>query len=210
MTDDVLELIKIRNNFYRDNYRRLALALLVCLITIIILLGLVYVAFTAEPKPKYFATTDDGRILPLVPINQPFKTRAEVLQWATEAIIAANSYDFVNYRKQLQSASNYFTGTGWQSFMQALQFSNNLETIKVGKVMASARPIGAPQIAEEGLLGDTYYWKVTLPIEETYQGFAMKQENNYLVTLTIVRVSTLSHPSGLGVQQMILEQSKAT
>jgi len=206
---DALELIKLRNNFYRDNYRRLALALLVCLLSILVLLGLVYAAYTAEPQPKYFATTDDGRILPLVPINQPYKTRAEVLQWATEAVVAANTYDFVNYRKQLQRASDYFTSTGWQSFMQALQFSNNLETIKVGKVMASARPVGAPQIAEEGLLGGAYYWKVTLPIEETYQGFSIQQKNHYLVTLTVIRVPTLSHPSGLGIQQMILELTKS-
>ena len=65
-----LELIVLRNNFYRDNYRRL---MLVCLGLILLVAGLGYWAFYErinQPLPKYFATTYDGKLIALKPLNE--------------------------------------------------------------------------------------------------------------------------------------------
>ena len=42
MKDDALELVRLRNNFYRDNYRRLILALIILLGLSVILSGIVF------------------------------------------------------------------------------------------------------------------------------------------------------------------------
>ncbi|HRE30926.1 MAG TPA: DotI/IcmL/TraM family protein, partial [Candidatus Berkiella sp.] len=66
-----LELVVLRNNFYRDNYRRL---MLVCLGLICLTGGLIYWGLyerTHKPLPQYFATTYDGKLIPLIPLSEP-------------------------------------------------------------------------------------------------------------------------------------------
>ncbi len=206
MPDDVLELVKLRNNFYRDNYRRAIVAVLLCILIIFVLIGAIYLLYSQKPEPKYFATTADGRILPLVPINLPYKTDPEILQWAANAALVSNSYDFVNYRKQLQDAAQFFTPAGWVSYMQALQQSNNLIGVKEGHIILTSTPTGAPQILDRGLISGAYYWKIGLPLLLSYTGQSLAQTQKVYVTMTILRVSTLDNPTGIGIAQMVVEQ----
>lgn len=99
MNQDPLKTVVVRNEFYKDSYRRV---LLVLLLSILINFGLGAVIFymiTNPPKPKYFATSIDGRITPLFPLEEPNQSDSAVLQWANQAAIAAFSYNFVNYRQ---------------------------------------------------------------------------------------------------------------
>lgn len=209
MVDDALELVKMRNEFYRDNYRRLAVAVLVAMLVILLMAGMVLVTIAKKPEPRYFATADDGRILPLVPVNVPYKSTPQVLQWATEAALAAYSYDYVNYRKQLQNASDYFTPDGWAQYMSALQSSGNLEAVKEGKIIATAVPTGAAQLQQEGLLDHAYAWQVSVPIRVSFQGQTTQQTIDYNVSMKVARVSTLDKADGIGVQQIIVNQQAA-
>ena len=69
MVHDPLELVKLRSNFYRDSYRKVTMALLGSVVIIIALVGLVFFLISTKPIPKYFATTDSGRIIPLIPLD---------------------------------------------------------------------------------------------------------------------------------------------
>ena len=120
MADDAVELVRLRNDFYRDNHRKIVLALLVAVATIILLCGTLAYVVTHPPAPKYFATSIDGRIIPIVPLNEPNMPTSALLLWSNQAATAAFTYDFVNYRQALQSASDYFTPDGWRDFLNAL------------------------------------------------------------------------------------------
>jgi intracellular multiplication protein IcmL len=70
MPDDIFEVIKSRHNYYRDNYRRLVVVLIVLLAINGILIGVICYQFATMPDPECFATTADGRIIPILPLNQ--------------------------------------------------------------------------------------------------------------------------------------------
>ena len=143
VVDKAVELVYLRNNFYRDNYRRVLFALAVMVVAnIIIGLGAVHV-MKNPPMPKYFATNDDGRITILHPLSTPVMSVNSLTEWATRAATASYTFDFVNYRKSLQDASVYFTGTGWQSFEKALVDSNNLKLVLSKKLVTTAVAQGA-------------------------------------------------------------------
>src|SRR5579872_6794221 len=160
-----LELVVLRNNFYRDNYRRL---MLVCLGLILLVAGLGYWAFyerVNQPLPKYFATTYDGKLISLVPLNQANLNDNQLLQWATEAAVASYTFNFVNFRKALQDVRIYFTKMGYQYFLKALKDSNNLDAVQNKKLVVSATPTGAPVILKKGIYNDgsplgVYGWTV--------------------------------------------------
>lgn len=202
--EDAVEVIRLRNEFYRDSYRKVVGALLICILVVLMLIGALTYMITNPPMPKYFATTTEGRIMPLVPLDRPNLSASALLQWANTAAIAAYTYNFVNYRQALQSASEFFTPEGWQGFMNALQSSNNLNAVIDKKLVVSAVATGAPVILEQGVILGTYTWRVQMPLLITYQSASQFSQQAVTVTMLINRVSTLASPLGVGIAQFIV------
>ncbi len=204
MADDAVELVRLRNDFYRDNHRKIVLALLVAVATIILLCGTVAYVVTHPPAPKYFATSIDGRIIPIVPLNEPNMPTSALLLWSNQAATAAFTYDFVNYRQALQSASEYFTPDGWRDFLNALTSSNNLNAVITKKLVVSATATGAPVVLQQGLLNGAYAWRVQMPMVVTYQSASQVAQQNVMVTMLVTRISTLNSARGVGITQFVV------
>jgi intracellular multiplication protein IcmL len=203
MPDSALEVVQMRKNFYRDSYRRVVSVLLFMIIANAILALIIYYMATHQPEPKYFATSADGRITPLYPLTAPMVADSALLQWANQAAVAAYTYNFATYRKELQEASEYFTPEGWRDFQTALQSSRNLETVITKKLVVTAVATGAPVILDRGILNDHYSWKVQMPLLVTYQSASTTIQQPILVTMLITRVSTLNVPKGIAIAQFV-------
>ncbi|GJM07225.1 MAG: type IV secretion system protein IcmL [marine bacterium B5-7] len=199
--------VQLRHTFYRDNYRRLVGVLLLAIMIIVGLASVNWYLVTHRPAPQYFATSGNGRIMPLIPLSQPNLSKAAVLQWSTRAAIGVYTYNFVNYRKSLQDASGYFTTNGWKQFMNALQASNNLQAVTSKKLVVSAVPTGAPVIIQEGIVNGRYTWKIQLPILVTYQSASQNVQVSLMITMVVTRVPSLNTPEGIGIAQFVAEGS---
>lgn len=204
MAEDALTAVALRNQFYRDGQRKLVIALILSLIANIISTGMLIYIITHPPQPKYFATSINGRITPLFPLNEPNQSDSAVLQWANLAAIAAFTYNFVNYRDELQASSGFFTAEGWQQFLTALEQSNNLDAVKAKKLIVSAVATRAPIILQKGLLNGRYSWRIQMPILVTYQSASEFSQQNNVVTMLVTRVSTLNSPRGIGISQFVV------
>lgn len=211
MADEAVEIVRLRNNFYRDNYRRLVgILLLLIIINLGLIVAVVYL-ITHRPTPQYFATSADGRITPLNPLSQPVVTPAELLQWANQAVVAAYSYNFVNYRKELQDASQYFTPEGWQQFQSGLKASRNLETVIAKKMVVTATPTGAPVVTDQGILNGRYAWRIRIPFLITYENSSNERiQQPITVNILVVRVSNLDNPKGIAIAQFYASERPIT
>ena len=204
--NDALETVKLRNNFYRDNYRRVVTCLLLCFVLILFLVGIIFYMITHVPTPKYFATTADGRIEQLVPLDRPNQSDATIVQWANEAAVAAYSFNFVDYRERLQEASEYFTPTGWRSYLAQLAQSNNLSAIKSRKMIMHSVATGAPVILQQGIIDGQYSWQVQMPMLVVLETASQKVQQPLTITMMITRVSTLENPKGVAIAQFVAAQ----
>ncbi len=204
MAEDALTAVTLRNNFYRDGQRKMILLLLISMAANFLLASMIVYIISHPPAPKYFATSINGRITPLFPLNEPNQSDSAVLQWANQAAIAAFTYNFVNYRTELQASSGFFTSDGWDQFLTALEQSNNLEAVKAKKLIVSAVATRAPIILQKGILNGRYAWRVQMPILVTYQSASEFSQQNNVVTMLITRVSTLNSPRGIGIAQFVV------
>lgn len=208
--EDALEIVKLRNHFYRDSYRKVLVALLLMVVANIVLGVIIFYLEYNKPKPEYFATTAEGKLIRLYPLSRPVLSTPELLEWATRAATSANTYNFVNYRKELQDSSTYFTPTGWKEYQDALKASRNLETVIAKKLTVSAVPTGAPIILDQRVINGVYKWKIQLPMLITYESASSKITQPTLVTMLITRVSTLEVPKGIAIDAFYMsEQSIA-
>lgn len=125
--NNALEQVKLRNDFYKDNFRRIIWLLLISLI-LNVALALAFVFYSAKPAQKFFfATTDDGQLIPLYPTVQPVVTNATVLNWVSSNVPQIYALDFVHYREELNDVQKYFTPPGWSQFQNA--FAGQLKDI---------------------------------------------------------------------------------
>ena len=101
--DDALKVVQHRFEFYRDNYRRVVMALLLMILVVFILIGFIYVQKITQPKPQYFATRSDGSIIRLTPLSVPNLRDPALIQWAATAAVSTYTFGFNDWRSRLQA-----------------------------------------------------------------------------------------------------------
>ncbi len=196
--------VVIRNEFYRDGYRSLLrLAVLQGVVIIGLIGALFFIIQVNQPENRYFATTEDGRLIPMVSLSEPNLSTPALMSWVAQACTEVMTFGFNDYRRRLQEASRNFTRKGWDSFTAALQKSRIIEMVETNQQVVTAAPQGAPILVSEADVGGQYQWVVELPLIVTYQSGAKTRSDSLLVTVVVVRVPRLESPNGVGIEQWI-------
>jgi intracellular multiplication protein IcmL len=196
--------VVIRNEFYKDGYRSiLKLAVFQSLIILSLIGAMFFVIHIHQPENRYFATTEDGRLIPMVPLSEPNLSTPALMSWVAQSTTEVMTFGFNDFKRRLQEASRNFTKAGWESFTTALQRSRIIEMVEENQQVVTAAPQGAPILQQEGVVQGRYQWVVQVPIAVTYQSGAQSRSDFYMVTVVVVRVSRLESPNGVGIEQWI-------
>jgi intracellular multiplication protein IcmL len=199
-----LDTVITRNIFYRDGYRNLVkLAIIQGLVILVLIISLAITIAVSRPQDRFFATTSDGRLIRMIPLNESNMTDAAIISWAARASSDVMTFGFHDHQKRLQETSIYFTRRGWQSFTEALSRARIIESVEANQQVVTAAPQRAPVIVQQGLVAGIYRWILEVPLVVTYQSGTAQQSSNLTINMVIVRVSTLDNPAGVGIQQWV-------
>ena len=194
----------VRNEFYRDGYRSLLKIALIQVVVIIGLIGAMYMVIqTHQPENRYFATTEDGRLVPMIALSEPNMSAPALMSWVAQSATEVMTFGFNDYRRRLQESSRNFTRRGWESFTQALQRSRIIEMVEANQQVVTAVPQGAPILESQGLVAGRYQWIIQIPMVLSYQAGSATRSDSLLVTVVVVRVPRLESPNGIGIEQWI-------
>jgi intracellular multiplication protein IcmL len=205
--DNALVKVFLRQIFYLQQLRLVLGAVLLNILLIVSLLAMLWYFIKHPVHPLYFATDKVGRLLVDPPLSQPNMSLDEVTNWVVNAVQVTYSYDFVNYRKQLQGSQKYFTDYGWRQYMKGLEVSNNLLALTEHKMIVSAKVVAKPKLLIQGILGSRYAWKFEMPVLVTYLEPPYEDKNKFsnplIVSVTVERQKLLESDHGLGIVQLI-------
>lgn len=188
-----------KNHEYRDSFRWVLTALIAMLMVSVILIGSIIYKAVFPGEEKFYATMTTGQVVPLSPLDEPVVTNKYILEWSTRATRTALNLDFVNYSKQLQSASEYFTSSGWSAFSGALDKSGLLEAVKSQKLMMSAVVPKSPIIRFNGVISGRHIWRISMPVLVTFGSASDQRQRQMDVTMIISRVPALDTPEGIQI-----------
>jgi intracellular multiplication protein IcmL len=196
--------VVVRNEFYRDGFRNM-LRIAVAEAFIIVGLIICFIAYmnASRPQDHYFATTADGRIMQLVPLERPNMGTSALMSWVAQSATEVMTFGFQDYQRRLQTSSRHFTRHGWETFTSALQKSRIIESVEASRQVVTAQPRSAPVLIQEGIFNGRYRWVVDLPLAVTYQSGSNVRTDNLSVRLVIDRVPSLENPNGVGIEQWI-------
>lgn len=206
-TESINDLV-FRNNFYRDNFRRIMVFAMILVLVLIGQIGFIFFLHATRTMPSYYATTHDGKQIRLIPLDEPNLTTDALLDWVKSAAVASYSFDFVNWSESLSNVKSYYTPNGYQNFMKALQASGSLEGVRSKKLVVSAVQTGTPVILKEGLINSRYSWQVQLPMLISYQSASEVIKQDINMTMLITRVPTLESEKGIGIAQLSVIEGK--
>ncbi len=210
MPSGPLVTVVTRNEFYRDGFRNM---IRIVILQAIIILGLIFALTvymtTSKPADRYFATTADGRIMQLVPMDKPNMSTAALMSWVAQAATEVMTFGYHDYQRRLQQASRNFTQAGWASFSDALQKSRILESVQALQQVVSAQPAAAPVLLQQGVLNGKYRWIVQMPLVVSYRAGQNSRTDRLTLNLVVERVPSLENPSGVGIVQWVAVSSGA-
>jgi len=201
---NAVETVINRNEFYQDGYRTLLKVALVQAALIAILATTLFITYTnQDPIYRFFATTADGRIIDIVPLDNPY--RGDVVAWSSQSATEAMTFAFTDYRMRLQNSSKFFTQRGWDTFIEALNKSRILEAVDKRQLNVKGAPTAAPQIKRQGVVNGIYQWVLEMPYTIEYLGSGeIPQPTSGTLTLVVQRVPNLENPQGIGIDQWIM------
>jgi intracellular multiplication protein IcmL len=201
---DAVSTVLNRNSFYVNGYRMLSR---VCFIQtgviVLLIISVVGLAATVRVKPIYFATTIDGRIINIVPLDEPYLTNVKVKNWVAKTIQDVMSFGYHDYEKHMDRIRNVFTIPGFVNFEKSLQEAKFVDSVKARRVVVGLEMRGEPEIMNEFVRNGIYTWDVKVPITYHFDGDQPPAPIVLDLILRIVRVSTLQNPDGIGIEQWI-------
>ena len=205
------ESILIRSGTYRTAFKMMTAYAIVATLVAAVSTGAVVYLATNQPEPRYFATTTNGQIQPLVPLNQPHHSNEAVANYAVTAVTSALTYSFDRYRQQFQEAQDYFTQpTGWNSFVSAVDDSKILDLVKERRFNSTAVAQNA-LIVRQGVNDDGIYeWVLQMPVRVTYQSASEVTGQNLMVTVYLKRLQTYQTPAAMAIDRFVAAPGRSS
>lgn len=207
MTENALVMIMQRNAFFKRLHYLVLMAFFLCVAVIVGLFAVIYFLATNPNYPVYFATDKVTRLIDVVPLNQPNMTDDDLITWMVNAVQQAYSYDYINFRTQLQNAQNYFTEYGWNNYMEGLTATNNLLAVTQRRMISIANVVEKPILVTKGILGGAYAWKYRIPLLVAYSVPPYDDKSRFYNALQleviVQRRPILQSRDGVGIVQMI-------
>ncbi len=213
MAGEELQIVRLRNDFYRDGFYKMFIALGLMLGAIFLVLTASFSLWLEKPSPVVFNTDAEGRVFPPVPLDKPYISTADLLQWVSTVLPQAFSYDFLNFNNQYASIQQYFTPDGFAKLTTLLNTYANPKTVEASKLFIIAAPSAAPTIYLQGLgkgaVAGKYGWWIQLPLDIKYTGSAEKEYTTpVIVKALVIRIPITNDLSGVAIDDILVSKSQ--
>lgn len=207
MAEQELKVVSLRDDFYRDGFYKVIVALAVIVITLVFIVAVSVYIYLTKPVPVQFNVDNEWRTLPLISVDKKYLTDSELVQWVSEVLPATLRYDFVNYKTELDNSKQNFTQEGWTKFSEILNNFISYDAIQNSKLFVNATLASAPIILNQGLLQGRYAWWVQMDIEINYINFEKTSTQGLQVQALIVRIPTLQNLDGVSIDNVIVKRT---
>lgn len=137
----------------------------------------------------------------IVTLPFPHQSFNNVSGWLNEAIETSYAFDFNNIEEQIVNAEYYFTPTGYAMYLKAIESSHIKEEVIKGRLKIGLVPIQNPVAINSGVVGDTEFWRVRVPILTSYYAGREPVIQKNMVEVLIIRVPAYKNPKGLAITE---------
>ena len=170
------------------------------------LMGFLYFQFATRSPARFFGRLTNGEVFEVTALDRPNVSTKALLSWVTLAATSTFTFDFFNYKDQLDAIKDYFTADGFNNFTASLETTGTLKTIEEKKLILSAVAIGPAIVLTEEEIGNKRNWRIQVPLIVRYQSANVDETRTQIVETLVTQVSTEDAPKGIGIAQYIARE----
>ncbi|WP_411840092.1 type IVB secretion system apparatus protein IcmL/DotI [Paracoccus sp. ME4] len=195
-----------RHETWQIGFTRMAAVALVASIAAFVAICAAWWSMSQKPEARYFIAREDGGIIPLVAVTEPYLNDGQVTNFAVEAITKALTFNFVNWRQDLASSSEYFERPdGWNNFLAAIEGSGMLEFVRNRRLISSVVANGAVIVQSGPDATGRFSWVIQVPITITYQSSSETSTENRMAEVQVTRLPTWQSSRGVGITRVLVK-----
>lgn len=192
--------------WYKDKFRQTTTLSLMLATMLTVSLFTNLVQSCSKPEPRYYAVSQDLRVLELQPLNEPFVSQDGLFNWTTKTITETFSFDFVHWRDQLMSTRQNYTEQAFEDLIGSLKNSGNLEMVRERRLVLSTSIVRSPVITAQGEIRGRMAWRMEFPLKLTYESSeGVVASRDLMCEVLVHRVQVTDHPRGIKIAQVILK-----
>lgn len=174
-------------------------------VSIILTGALVFGISKAKTEYLYFMAGQDGMLVQAVPVNRPFQSDEQVLNWFTRAVVEANTWGFADYKEHVREIKPYFSDKAYVDYISGLNNTGFFKKLREGYFMITAVPKGAPVVIQKAVQGGVLHYMIEMPLVQTWKSAKREYKVEYIVKAVVQRVPVHERPSGLAIKQIVMQ-----
>ena len=175
---------------------------LLFVLTISLGMNVYYILF--KPKPVYFASTSDGRVLPMVPLDRPVRSERWLINWSGKIIIDLLTMSAVNYGKSFILVQNDFLPQTFQDLVKSFEDNGTKKYILDNRMDTYVVLENSPVIYQSGIVSGRRAWKIQAPVLITYTNGNGSSPKRFLINMIVMRVPTSVNKNGVVISNFAL------
>ena len=197
MSEQISEYADIKQKYGAEGAMKLTFLALFLVLSLGVATISLFFLYSKIPEPRYFAVREDNHFFSLPTLNNPTLSRGLLQNWVSNFALAAHSYDFQNFDKQVLNMKGYFTEDGYRDYLETMaQFSAD---IKEKQQLVSAIVTQAPSVQRSTLINNIYEWSVQVPLLVRFDSASATKSESRVLSLVIRRTDTFENPYGIAV-----------
>lgn len=161
------------------------------------------IIFISRTHREVIAATNEGRVIPVIPLDKPYVSDARVLGYVDECARMVFSHDFLHWRTTLQGSKACFTEKGGDAVEEAL--APWVKDIVDRELTMSVSLADTPVIAKRGEFNGAFAWRVQAPISLFRRGTKVADvPRPFLLQVVVRRVGLDQNPRGIAIDSLQL------
>ena len=132
----------------------------------------------------------------------PGLTDQQVLEYSTEVLAKAVTFDAREFYNQLAELRPYFTNDGWTLFERTLERIDVVNMMQSGRFVVTPELAGEPKLVSSGVDAAIYQWRVAVPLKITLQSADRSLERVMIAHARIIRQSIDAFPEGIAIDSV--------
>ncbi|EEG9645630.1 hypothetical protein GNN13_17830, partial [Salmonella enterica] len=173
------------------------------IIAVLSVLLIISVIAAINSDNKYFASSPDGKITPMVALDSPVINDNGIKLFTRDTLYDVLNLDFDTWRQDLEKGRVGFIDKGLGNLITALKDAGIIAIMEKDRVNLRTE-FSTPIISQKGLKNKVATWVVQIPITFNFVGQnTTSKPLKFILIATVQAVDNKTSPKGVAISQVV-------
>lgn len=178
------------------------------IIAVLSVLLIISVIAAINSDNKYFASSPDGKITPMVALDSPVINDNGIKLFTRDTLYDVLNLDFDTWRQDLEKGRVGFIDKGLGNLITAVKDAGIIAIMEKDRVNLRTE-FSTPIISQKGLKNKVATWVVQIPITYNFVGQnTTSKPLKFILIATVQAVDNKTSPKGVAISQVVTVPQK--